>query len=83
MDDDLHFEPYPNFESHPNLESHPVEDVAQRLSQSAAKGEWNEVGKICQKDWLVDVPITKLGGTVLHLAAYHSLEDIFELFYNN
>nr|XP_023873287.1 uncharacterized protein LOC111985870 [Quercus suber] len=73
LDDDLHFEPYPN------LESHPLEDVAERLSQSAAKGEWNEVGKICQKDWLLDVPITKLGGTVLHLAAYHNLEDIFEL----
>ncbi|KAL4604566.1 hypothetical protein ACB092_10G201900 [Castanea dentata] len=55
------------------------EDVAERLSQSAAKGEWNEVSKICQKDWLLDVPITKLGGTVLHLAAYHNLEDIFEL----
>ncbi|KAK4560170.1 hypothetical protein RGQ29_009089 [Quercus rubra] len=79
LDDDLHFEPYPNFESHPNLESHPVEDVAERLSQSAAKGEWNEVRNICQKDWLLDVPITKLGGTVLHLAAYHNLEDIFEL----
>ena len=61
LDDDLRFEPYPNFESHPNLESHPVEDVAERLSQSAAKGEWNEVRNICQKDWLLDVPITKLG----------------------
>ena len=56
LDDDLHFE------TGPNLESHPDEDVAERLSQSAAKGEWNEVGKICQKDWLLDVPITKLRG---------------------
>ena len=52
---------------------------AERLSQSAAKGNWNEVHKICQANWLFDIPITKLGDTVLHLAVYNKKENIFEL----
>ena len=51
---------------------------ANGLFQSAIKGEWNEVLKMCEKNWLLQTLITKLGDTVLHLAAYNNLEDIFE-----
>ncbi|KAL4604578.1 hypothetical protein ACB092_10G202300 [Castanea dentata] len=52
---------------------------AERLSQYAAKGDWDEVQKICQANGLFNIPITKLGDTVLHLAAsYSKQENIFE-----
>ncbi|KAL4604557.1 hypothetical protein ACB092_10G201200 [Castanea dentata] len=61
-------------------ELHPLKDeAAERLSQSAAQGDWNKVSKICEENWLLDVQITKLGGTVLHIAAYYKQENIFEL----
>ncbi|XP_030970128.1 uncharacterized protein LOC115990434 [Quercus lobata] len=49
-----------------------------RLPQSAAIGRWDIVHTICRENWLLNVPITKMGGTVLHLAAYHKQEMIFE-----
>ncbi|KAM4075462.1 hypothetical protein ACB094_10G171500 [Castanea mollissima] len=57
--------------SYPNL------DIA-RLPQSAAIGHWDIVLSICRENWLLNVPITKMGGTVLHIAAYHKQEMIFE-----
>ena len=57
--------------SYPNL------DIA-RLPQSAAVGHWDIVLSICRENWLLNVPITKMGGTVLHIAAYHKQEMIFE-----
>ena len=49
-----------------------------RLPQSAAIGHWDRVLSICRENWLLNVPITQMGGTVLHLAAYHKQETIFE-----
>ena len=59
--------------------SQTLKKEAERLSRSAAKGDWNEVQKICQANWLFNIPITKLGDTVLHLAVYNKQENIFEL----
>ena len=61
------------------LGSPTLKKEAERLSQSAARGEWDEVQKICQAaNWLFDISITKLGDTVLHLAVYNKQENIFE-----
>ena len=49
-----------------------------RFPQSAAIGHWDRVLSICRENWLLNVPITQMGGTVLHLAAYHKQETIFE-----
>nr|POF27285.1 e3 ubiquitin-protein ligase mib2 [Quercus suber] len=68
----------PSSEEDP-LRSRTLKKEAERLSQSAAKGDWNEVQKICQANWLFNIPITKLGDTVLHLAVYNKQENIFEL----
>ena len=59
--------------------SQTLKKEAERLSRSAAKGDWNEVQKICQANWLFNIPITKLGDTVLHLAVYNKQENIFKL----
>lgn len=78
-------QPHPNPEFDPNPKSQFVEEVAVRLCQSVAKGEWREVRKICHENWLMHnleslyAQITGLGGTVLHVAAYNNLEDIFKL----
>ena len=57
----------------------PALEEAEKLSQIVARGDWNEVREICEKNMLLDVQITKLGGTVLHIAAYYKQENIFEL----
>ncbi|KAK9983007.1 hypothetical protein SO802_032532 [Lithocarpus litseifolius] len=62
-----------------HLGSPTLKKEAERLSQSAAKGDWDEVQNICQANWLFNIPITKLGDTVLHLAGYNKQENIFEL----
>ncbi|XP_050266524.1 uncharacterized protein LOC126710182 [Quercus robur] len=67
------------FETCLDLELHPLKDEAKKLSQIAAQRDWNEVREICEENWLLDVQITKLGGTVLHIAAYYKQENIFEL----
>ena len=78
------FDPLRLEEKVPSLEVDPLKSPtlkkeAERLSQSAAKGDWNEVQKICQANWLFDIPITKLEDTVLHLAVYNKQENIFKL----
>ncbi|XP_075642812.1 uncharacterized protein LOC142614150 [Castanea sativa] len=67
------------FETCLGLELHPLKDEAKKLYQIAAQGDWNKVCKICEENWLLDVQITKLGGTVLHIAAYYKQENNFEL----
>lgn len=72
-------EEVPSSEEDPLAGSLTLKKEAERLSKSAAKGEWDEVQKICQANRLFNVPITKLGDTVLHLAGYSKKENIFEL----
>ena len=67
------------FETCLDLELYSLKDEAKKLSQTAAQRDWNKVCEICTENWLLDVQITKLGGTVLHIAAYYKQENIFEL----
>ncbi|GMY16823.1 nuclear factor nf-kappa-b p105 subunit [Fagus crenata] len=62
-----------------NHESYFLKDQDKKLFQSAVKGEWNEVLKICEDQvWSFNIPVTMSSGdTVFHLAAYNNLEDIF------
>ncbi|KAK7858984.1 ankyrin-1 [Quercus suber] len=53
--------------SYPNL------DIA-RLPQSADIGCWDIVHTICRENnWLLNAPITKMGGAVLHIAAKNNV----------
>ncbi|KAL4604547.1 hypothetical protein ACB092_10G200500, partial [Castanea dentata] len=54
-------------------------DLYRSLFQSAVKGDWDEVVKLCQKgNFAFNVQITKSDDTIFHLAAYNKLEKTFE-----
>ena len=54
-------------------------DLYRRLFQSAVKGDWDEVVKLCEKeDYAFNVQITRSEDTIFHLTAYNKLEEIFE-----
>ncbi|XP_030957565.1 uncharacterized protein LOC115979649 isoform X2 [Quercus lobata] len=58
-------------------------DLYRRLFQSAVKGEWDEVVKLCEKEHnAFNVQITRSEDTIFHLAAYNKLEEEFERLLN-
>ena len=61
-----------------HLERYFFKNTHRRLFQSAVKGKWEEVLKICRGHWVLNIPITESMDTVLHLAAYNNVEYIFE-----
>ena len=61
-----------------HLERYFFKNTHRRLFQSAVKGKWEEVLKICGGHRVLNIPITESMDTVLHLAAYNNVEDIFE-----
>ena len=69
-------EQYTQFEDyiiHPELKDY------ERLCQSAAKGQWEDVLDLCHKEmFLSTVPITNSWDTVFHLATSDGRKDIFE-----
>ncbi|KAK9983018.1 hypothetical protein SO802_032543 [Lithocarpus litseifolius] len=73
---DKHYTQCEDFIIHPELES--FEDY-ETLYQSAVKGEWEEVLKICRKEMFLSTsPIINSLDTVFHLATSDDRKDIFE-----